>query len=97
MSKLIGTTLVDRIEFMENDLIDDKYIVYKYKIRVVIKNNIMISVVFTVGQEVPDDVLNIANLGKYQLSTLSRIESPISSSHEVPEQRYVPNFIILTL
>jgi len=31
MSRLIGTTLVDRIELMENDLIDDKYIVYKCK------------------------------------------------------------------
>ena len=49
---------------------------------------------FTIGQEVPDDVLNIVNLGKYQLSTLSRIESPIPSSREVPGQRYAPNFII---
>ncbi len=33
-------------------------------------------------------------MGKYQLNTLSRIESLIPSSHKVPGQRYAPNFII---
>ena len=29
-SRLYDTTLIDRIEFMENELIGDKYIIYKY-------------------------------------------------------------------
>lgn len=96
---------MDNIEFMENELIGDKYIVYKYRIylkhrkayigvRVITKNNTIISTVFTIGKEVPNDVLNANNLNRYQVYTLSRIESPTPLSYEVPGQRDSPNFII---
>lgn len=104
-SRLITTSLMDNIEFMENELIGDKYIVYKYRIylkhrkayigvRVITKNNTIISTVFTIGKEVPNDVLNANNLNRYQVYTLSRIESPTPLSYEVPGQRDSPNFII---
>ena len=63
-------------------------------VRLITKNNMVTSVVFTIGQEVPDNVLNIANVSGYQLGTLSGIKPSIPSSHEVPGQRYSPNFII---